>query len=368
MGWSDVRISRGLYGAGLVAAGLGLALSGVLPAQAAAGARWSLSDVITPAKGTNWLYGAVATSKSDAWSAGVSDGATKSTVLVMHYNGHSWRQVPVPASLRSVTAAAQVSVAASSASNAWVFELQPGRSQRILRWDGHRWHLMLAPSWIYRGNPAFPNDQPGSGAVAVFGRSSAWVFSVGTNEQPSEAARDVGGHWRLVQLPGIPGSVDAVSADDIWAYGVSNGESILMHWNGTAWATHPGTSSLQGTIVGASWNDAWILTSGSLAHWNGRSLTTIALPSGLGPYRIATDGRGGVWMWGPHQVGALITTPDVFLHYGNGAFSQHQAPAPKGNPVEVAAMAPIPGTTALWAVGWVSITTATSGAIMGYQI
>jgi hypothetical protein len=357
-----LRVSRLLYSASLISAGLSLALSGVLPAQAATKTRWSVSDVITPAKGTgDVLDSLVATSKSDAWSAGLANtGNGKFSLLVMRFNGRKWTRIPVPAALSSVHADTQVAIGASSASNAWVFELRPGHTQRILRWDGSRWHLSTGPAWIDDASENW------SAVVAVFGRSSAWVFSLyaGTTTK-AEAARFESGRWKSVALPGIADSVDAVSADDIWASGYADGAPVIMHWNGSAWATHPARAV--GSIAGESWNDAWVVNTRTMMHWNGSAWTTMATPDTLFPFLIASDGRGGIWMWcGQSEGGTGIFTPYVFAHYNDGQWSQQTVQTvDHGYPLSAQSVSLVPGTSDLWAVG---VTALQASAILGYGI
>src|SRR5262249_35849956 len=146
---------------------------------------------------------------------------------------------------------------ASSAANVWIFVLRPGHTQRVLRWNGQRWHQMQAPSWVFRDATIPTVNQV---AVAV-GRNSAWIFSLGAADHASDAARLVNGRWSYAALPTAPESVDAVSTNDIWAAGVTAGDQLLtMHWNGHAWVTQsaPGTGGAV-SIVGRGATNAWLL-------------------------------------------------------------------------------------------------------------
>jgi hypothetical protein len=374
MSLSSRALRRSVQAAAVAAVGLIIALAGIVPAaQASAAPRWRFDKTITPARGSDWLYSVVATSRSDAWAAGdnYTDGATRARLLVEHYNGHRWRQVAIPADLTAVNPTADIEVGASSPANVWVFELLAGHKQRILRWDGRRWHLATAPSWVLRGNPADLNGQPGQGvvAVAVQSRSSAWVFSIGTNDQPSEAAREVDGRWHLVPLPGVPADVAAVSDNDIWASGTNaSGQPIIMHWNGHRWTSHAAPAGGIGPITADSSNSAWVLTSDAVEYWNGTAWTAIALPSFVGVWEIATDGHGGVWLWGLHSNGDSLYSPNLFAHYSDGSWSVKNAPAINGNNyAQLAALEQVPGSTTVFGVGWVGLSsTGPSGAIMRY--
>jgi hypothetical protein len=365
-----MTIRRLLRGAAVPAAGIMLALAGLAPAQAASAPRWDVAAVITPPTGSLGLTSVVATSKTDVWSAGVifSEVGKKAQtrLLVEQFDGHRWRQFPLPTRLQAVNLNAQVLIGASSASNVWVFELTLGHAQRILRWNGHRWIVMSAPAWVYRTAGGGTAD----GVVAAFGASGTWIFSLGARDQPSEAARYLHGKWRVVHLPAIPVSVDPVSANDIWASGATDDLSapVIMHWNGRSWTdtAAPGTD-LNSTIASQNQGSAWLLTAFALEHWNGQAWTSTPLPSDLSLGMITADGRGGVWLWGLHQSGALLYSPYVFADYNNGTWSRQTAPAVHGNQIPLAHLSLVPGTTTVYAAGMVALTSrGESGAILRY--
>jgi hypothetical protein len=321
MSLSSRATRRLVQAAGVPAVGLIVALAGIVPAaQASAAARWCIEGIITPASGSDWLYSVAAISRSDAWAAGANytDGATRAKLLVEQYGGHRRRQVAIPAHLAAVNPSAEIRVGASSPTNVWVFELLAGHKQRILRWDGRHWHLTTAPSWVLSGYSNYPNDQPGQAAVAVQSRSSAWVFSVGTKNRPSMAAREVGGHWHRVQLPEAPVSVAAVSGNDIWA----SGYDAIMHWNGRHWSSHAAPAGVYGPIAADSASSAWVLTDDAVDYWNGTAWTAIALPSFVAVWEVVTDGHGGVWLWGLHTSGDSLISPNLFAHYSDGSMER----------------------------------------------
>jgi hypothetical protein len=345
------------------ASALIIAVASVAPAQAAA-ARWRINDIIHGA-GSSVLQGVAVTGPTDAWASGVSNGHA----LVEHYNGHFWHRLAVPRAVSVVTDQTQVLVGATSSANAWVFELMAGHPQHILRWDGHRWHAMTAPAWIFRDTKPALLQQ---GTVAVFGRSSAWVFSMATRDHPFQAARYLHGRWMRTQLLVAPDSVYSVSADDIWAFGPDRGRHLMaMHWNGHAWRTHAAPSPYGGlgSIAGTGPDDAWLRINSTLAHWNGISWATTPTPANTAPGQpgIVLDGHGGVWMdqlqlAGPAVVGYLL------VHYNDGQWSQQRMPSVKGKEVFAGAMCLVPGTTTLWGVGGGVLTSGSTvaGVILRY--
>jgi hypothetical protein len=370
-----VAIQKVLRRATAPAAGLLLALAGFAPTMAGAAPRWRVDAVVTPRSGSLALSSVVATGKTDAWSAGTAyttaAGKTEVRLIVEHFNGRGWHQFPVPARLAAVRLDAEVFIGASSAANVWVFELAPGHPQRILRWNGQRWIAGTAPAWVFRGSQGDDSAGQNLGAVAVFGRAGTWIFSLSALTQRSEAARYLYGRWRLVKLPGIPTSVDAVSADDIWASGPADNFSgpLIMSWNGRSWSKHtaPGRD-WNGKVASDSPDSAWLMTVTTLDYWDGSAWTTTALPPGLLLERITTDGHGGAWLWGPEQAGAGLFLPYNFAHYSDGRWSEEDAPTARGGlAVDVSQMCQVPASTSVIAVGAVFVTSSrVNGAILRY--
>lgn len=365
MSLSSRAIRRSAQAAAAPVVGIILVLAGIVPAQASTAARWRIDKIITPAHGQDWLYSVVATGRTDAWAAGEADGVTSSDLLVEHYNGRGWRQVAIPADLATVLPGARIGIGATSPENVWVFELLVGHKQRILRWDGRRWHVSTAPSWVLRGpRGVSPQNQPGPATVAVQSRSSAWVFSPGATDQPSMVAHDVDGHWHLVQMPGVPEYVDTVSGNDIWASGTNASlKPIIMRWNGHHWWSH--AAPYVAPITGDSSGSAWVLAYDDVEYWSGTAWTAIAVPPFIVLSQIVTDGHGGVWLWGLHGNVDYLATPTVFAHYGDGSWSVKNAPADDGNYAELDGLAQLPGSTTVIGVGWLNLSHL-SGAVMRY--
>ncbi len=90
-----------------------------------------------PGAGGSWLYGVAAVSPRSAWAVGCSGclGAGTGRMLIVHWNGASWKQVPSPGPRHSVLYA----VAATSAGDAWAVgytNTSRGGLALILRWNG----------------------------------------------------------------------------------------------------------------------------------------------------------------------------------------------------------------------------------------
>jgi hypothetical protein len=166
------------------------------------GTRWSIVPAPTAALGV--LESVSATSASDVWAAGAGQQSGQSTVA-LHFNGSSWKLVTVPTP--PGTSGALFAVKAISATDAWaVGEYFPnaGGNGKILidHWDGTSWQVVTAP--------------PVGGPAALSALSA---------------------------VDAAPGT--GVWAVGFWVTGVA-GNSIVLHWTGTAWKeeTTPSSSNL----------------------------------------------------------------------------------------------------------------------------
>jgi hypothetical protein len=126
------------------------------------------------------------------------------------------------------------------------------------------------------------------------------------------------GNSRANHLNGVA----AVSANDVWAvgdYDVGRGETLILHWDGSAWSLVPspnvGTdySYLEG-VAAVSANDVWAVGSywnGSTAfqtlilHWDGRVWSVIPSPN--------VDTNGSIPNGNVLNGVAVVSTKDVWV-------------------------------------------------------
>jgi hypothetical protein len=148
--------------------------------------------------------------------------------------------------------------------------------------------------------------------------------------QQTLIARWDGAAWRIVPSPGLDplNAIAAVSANDIWAvgglfnYGVGPhpNKPLIEHWNGSQWS-----------IVAASNTDA-----------NAVELTGVAV--------LAAN---NVWAVGREDIGSAHTTQALIERWDGSAWSVVTASLPAGaRETALHAIAPIPGSQQLWAVGY----------------
>lgn len=177
--------------------------------------------------------------------------------------------------------------------------------------------------------------------TGVVGLSATQAWAVGATyigEGNTTAASLVeqwnGSAWSIVTSPGGPylNGVAAVSANDIWAVGGASGRfpgipseggsGTIIHWNGTQWSVAPGapTSSALNAVVALASDNVWAVgsttsTSGTqplAERWNGSAWQAVASPTPTGAtvtylYAMAAvPGTSQLW-----AVGSSLKTPRV---------------------------------------------------------
>jgi hypothetical protein len=219
-----------------------------------------------PAPDGSALQAVAATSATDAWAVG---SISASGPLVWHWNGTTWKNVPLPPAIVRVVGAVR-SVAATSKKNVWLVSLG-----RIVHWNGRRWNV-VSP------NIGRPYDLFGVAAM-----SARNVFAVGSTRRRGLMLHWTGRRWRCAlttpKLPFPEGSpvvaVSASSADNAWAVGYFKAATLALHWNGHTWKQFMTPQAGQGDLLqdvavipgsGRAWAVGDTTDVGTLMlHWNG---------------------------------------------------------------------------------------------------
>jgi hypothetical protein len=371
-------------------AAIGLTLSSAFPAAAASPqttSGWSVSQTFGPADGV-WGDTFAADSPSDAWTTWVACGPCSGNPTELsyldHWNGSAWSPVTVPAGLAKY-AQNPLSIGASSASNAWLFD-----PHDVLRWNGTTWSLRSIPDWVVHSNLSGETDIQ----TAVFSPDSVWVFSLGTDSitSPAHYAAEYNGKtWSKVTLPGVPDEVSVVTADDIWVLGVTpssvtsnNPDYILMHWNGTSWSSTalptvtPPKNTIEdpGGLAGTGASDAWVpwsVTRGTagavttyLLHWDGTSWARVKLGLPISEVSDLTqDGHGGLWL---DDNGPAPDYTWYLDHLSGGKWTRDTVPVASGDSLlELSGVTSVPGSSSVWAQGDMTSGSNIYGAILRYN-
>jgi eukaryotic-like serine/threonine-protein kinase len=198
--------------------------------------------------GNFFLSAVAATSASNAWVVGeISQATSPETGLILHWNGTAWQRVPNPSPLAGQYGNGLSSVAATSATNAWAVGCTDGcpvgGTPVIERWNGTSWQQVAPPTYPY----ALYN----LAHVAATSGTSAWAVG-GGGPATSEGAATVywnGRSWTLSH--GISGAilsgVTATSATSAWAVGgTASGRTVILYWNGQTWSGTVGQVSPTG--------------------------------------------------------------------------------------------------------------------------
>jgi len=203
--------------------------------------------------------------------------------LIERWNGKAWRRVPGPA---PVGGGFLSSVAATSSQNAWAVGFTASDTPLIERWNGTVWHRVPSPR---------PGRHRILNAVAATSATSAWavgfIGTLGSGPRKTLIERWNGTAWRRVPspTPADGGSLLGVAvggARSVWTVGFTGStgpgvrnQSLIEHWNGTAWRRVPITAPADSFLVDVaviSERNAWAVgvTHGGngkpvIMHWNG---------------------------------------------------------------------------------------------------
>jgi hypothetical protein len=380
--------------AGPAAGAAGPAAGGCVPA-------WKLVSTPTPPGAYTYMFGASATSASDAWFAGyeppvagVGDGIATALAWVLHWNGRSLGvapAVPQPASFAPRTASAD---SFDSPADGWLLGQSMNDDAMVpyaARWNSGRWTitpLAISP------DPASAAATPDPSAVASLSPSDAWIVGgfgpVGPQGQTNGAMIEHwdGSSWNIVPNPAstdadsVLSSITAVSATNIWAVGFqhSNGEGgqrpLVEHWDGTAWSvvTVPAGNPAQSRFTSVSADgpdDVWAvgshlepgtsdLATALVEHWDGTAWSAVTGLPDLGNSLVSA-----VYAASPSDVWAIVQTiapaganfPFLFefLHWNGKSWATVPLPGPKENGLQYVAMS-LSGTGPdnVWAAGYIS--------------
>jgi hypothetical protein len=370
----------------VVLSGTALALTAAtLPAQAAT-TGWRVNSVFAAARGSESAVTNVdAVSARDAWTAGFTLNSRSIQSVLRHWTGKSWRRVTLPTAIaKSWNASFPIfsPVAASSASNVWVFTSFPGG--RYLHLNGKRWSLGSLPG---AGTVAGPGLE--IMAASDLGKNNAWAFGAKINlSRPTPtsvpyAAHFNGSKWKGQTLPGkgVITAVSVTSSRSMWAVvgspnavvspGSAQGASkpVVLHWTpsggwqraavqpalpvganltsvqagpgGTVWIGGSVRNSAKGTTAfAAKWTTA--ASAWALARLGGASAGKWELTD------MASDGRGGIW--GIAVAKNVKGEPERMWHLSGATWSKVTPGFGKREWI-LTQLATVPGTASVWGVG-----------------
>lgn len=191
-------------------------------------------------------------------------------------------------------------------------------------------------------SPETGYDDAGLNDVAATGANDAWA--VGFEQQGGGGSGVMlhwnGTAWASVTIPGGGGytTVDGASPHNVWVTGATpTGDNESWHWDGTSWtAVSLGDfSAADVAVVGPenAWavgNDGEGSDTGQARHWNGTTWQTVAMP--FVARKVAAASAHDVWAVGENSTQPLaahwdgtawtsVTLPPVPVPEGESGFS-----------------------------------------------
>jgi hypothetical protein len=351
----------------VLAAGLasGPASASQAAAHRATAPRWHIVKTIK--KATLQLWDVVALKSGRVWVSG-GLGYPNTVPLLLHRVGTKWITILRPGMPSTYVWA--TSLSATSDTNVWA---QIVNSDAVDHWNGSSW------TRFHFGGV----DTARTSNVVAVGMHDAWLFTHNFNTSTETSEFFDGSAFHDASFPVFIGGysapvnwVSASSPSNIWGVGYDplTQKSTSVHFDGKTWTVVPippialGPTGGPAEILAESAKNVWgtVFSQNSLAgpikllHWNGTAWHRAGglRPAGdlTGP--IAPDGHGGLWLIAarPKKTWPFFTS--FFVHYGGGVWKAYAVPTSPLGPVEITAMALIPGTKSLWGVGYIPSKTA----------
>lgn len=335
------------------AAGLALTL-GASAAQAAAAPQWRVSYRSHSAK-ADPLSNVVAIGRGDAWAVGVTfyrNGATRP--LVLHWNGSAWGKLTIPAP----AGFEPDGVAASSATDVWIFGAFDRGGEEAMVWSGHSWTSMTLPAPF----AAF------GGSIMVLSRSDVWANNGDDCTAENSCTTSVwhwnGATWTSIRLSGRFEDLTRAGGR-AWVLTLTNlrtpsggptGKPVIYRTDGAALQRVSAPSQrlwdfahLAASPSGQLWllgHPGYNRNTALLFHYKGGCWTDTKVPASLRSQQFVPenpfifDGHSGVWA-GPyaHWTGTKwVDASQISAMPGKDGFDL----------VDIAA---IPGSASIWGVG-----------------
>ena len=220
-------------------------------------------------------------------------------------------------------------------------------------------------------------------AVALLGPAAGAASAAAPGQAPGAAVASATAGWTVVPSPS-PGSVSntlygvaATSSTNAWAVGEhtnrTTGQTLILHWNGTAWTQVPGPNpggsrggSVLTGVAATSSTNAWAIgnyaTHGSLSqtlieHWNGTAWTQVPSPNAP-----STDNElSGVTAtsatdaWAVGDSGPSPFTQALIVHWNGTAWTQVPSPSPSQSSIDTLVGVAATSARNAWAVGSVCV-------------
>ena len=349
-------------------------------------ATWCVVSSPNRAGGGTILNGVASTSASDAWAVGSTNtSAGIFQPVIEHWNGSRWSIVASP-NVGGEGGSLSGGVTAVSVNDAWAVGWSGIGQPLIEHWNGSRWSIVASPNVGRRGSGGSL-----SGVLALAANDVWTVGSHGAPNPPSSGTQTLIEHWNGTRWSVIPSpnpeqaynqpqlnAITAISVNDVWAVGYAddpsqNEKTLIEHWNGTRWSivASPSPAQTRSRFLGVtaiSANDVWAVGVSStgivvtpqvtrtlIEHWNGTQWSIVASPSPGSTYNYLS----GVTAISPSNVLAVggssnsrtLPTGQTLIEHWNGTrWSVVASPSPGSNN-DLLGVGRVPHSSTVLAVG-----------------
>lgn len=284
------------------------------------------------------IYGMEVISTNDIWAVGIDYSTSTAKMMIQHWNGVQWSLVPSPSV--GTDYAYLFEASAVSANDIWAIGTRGGRTLAI-HWNGVQWSVVTTP------NPGINENYLLD--VEAVSANDVWAVGYFRNGPPYNAIPFIA-HWDGTSWSQAPSfnngifsnvltSVDAISANDIWAVGysmeqnapASQTRTLTIHWDGVQWSVVPSGSFNQLNSVSAvSSNDVWAVGSDGLyhitMHWNGSFWSEVPSPepanNSINLNDVETISSNDVWAVGYYDSLTVGGTVPLMLHWDGAQWNQ----------------------------------------------
>lgn len=260
------------------------------------GRSWRLASFPMPPASLQPAPGDVAdVSADDAWLLGSTYDVSQNVLgsFVDHWNGHRWQRVTLPAALHLASGTTLTAIGAQGPRDVWIAGTAPAGSPSSLRtkvvllhWNGRSWRRLAQPA---SGLGYYNSVQ----SVRVVSATSAWVVGwdkLGPNESNRRlplALHWNGRRWTTTRMPAGRGELENVTradgqilaSGDTYSPDQTSYALDLLRWTGRAWVHEAVPASGPGTmdgIAGIPGGGVWV--TGSTGDNTGETGNSPILP------------------------------------------------------------------------------------------
>jgi hypothetical protein len=332
------------------------------------GTSWSAVQSPVLDSGGGMLYDVRVTSPSpEVWAVGMNNETPPARQLIARYHSVCPQPLACQPGWNVVDTIdinpdmnALLSVDASAPDNVWAVGMA-GLQGMASQWNGYYWlptSIGVTPdeTQLWGVSAIAPDDVWAVGFTYEAGGAGKLLAPHARREVPLWDTRTVIVHWDGTEWTRVPSpnpnpglentlwGVDGISANDVWAVGVTHGQGFILHWNGSSWTQEPlppgVTVGYLRDVEAVTADDVWAVGATSegipsrtvVLRRVGGTWTQVPSPNpgidpGGGNYLESIDALSpdNIWAVGAYQGSA--GSGSLTLHWDGAAWTHVQAPS-----------------------------------------